>query len=332
MAGVQQLNAERDFSAEDGVRIACEEFAREAARSGNRPEALHEMIIAMHRVCSALTRAIAAGIPDKYVHQLAAVARETAALSPFVRRLQECPRGYAGDFETIEYILRQEVRAPPATAAYWIELHSLTSAIVQQHRNKVFAQAQKIAAQAVRSDRRGRILVLAAGSSPDIWLALPLLQNSEVSITVVDSDPDAIEYSRRRLASLHGKLRFIPENVLKVGPMLQSLGPFDLVLAGGLLDYLPTRHAAALIRTVVCELLAPDGRFFFTNMTSPNPYRGWMRHVANWRIFERSPDDMRSLVANACGEPVRVDIEADGTGLALFIECSRPHEKKASTS
>jgi hypothetical protein len=52
------------------------------------------------------------GVPPGRILQLVARAREVHARSPFVRRLQSWPRGYPGDFETVEYLLSQEVMAP----------------------------------------------------------------------------------------------------------------------------------------------------------------------------------------------------------------------------
>lgn len=312
-----------ELSPEHRLRTAVAEFTKEADRPADRHEALHDMIVAMHGVCGALTNAAASGVPDSHIHDLASGARQTAALSPFLARLQNRPRGYPGDFETIEYIMSQTVRAAPQTAGYWIELHSLTSGIVQQHRNKVAAQGRCIV-NAVRTAWSGaRILVLAAGSSPDVAEALPLLERAHASITLVDSDPDAIAFSRERLKSLGDRLVTISENVLKAESILKELGPFDLVVAGGLFDYLPSKYAKSLIRLALDDLLRYDGTFFFTNMVTPNPYHGWMRHVANWRVLERTPDECRQLVETSCTSEVRCDVSFDGTGLALLVSCTK---------
>lgn len=322
---------DRRDSATAGVRAASAAFGAYASTAADQPESLHHAIVAMHHVCGALAHAIAEGVPAKELHELASPARETAALSPFVRRLQEWPRGYQGDFETIEYIMQQKVMAAIGTPGYWIELHSLTSGIVQQHRNKVAAQALRIIQEASR-DSPTRILVLAAGSSPDLAIAAPVLRNCDVSITVVDSDPDAIAFSRERLSMLKDKVHFVSANVLNAIASLEPRAPFDLVLAGGLMDYLPPRHACGLVRSVASQLLAPGGSFFFTNMIHPNPYRGWMRHVANWRIFERSAQEIEEIVRTACGNSVDVETGTDGTGLALLVECRRTDRRHAAVN
>lgn len=309
--------------AEEALASAVAAFEAEASHRADRPGALHDMIVAMHGVCGELARACSIGVPDSRINELAAPARRIAALSPLVSRLQAWPRGYPGDFETVEYIMQQRVAVPAGTAGYWIELHSLTTGIVQQHRNKVTAQAAHIihAAQHERVTPV-RILVLAAGSSPDVTLAMPILKHANVEVTLVDSDPDAIAFSLVRLKPLQGKVHGVADNVFRAVPLMRSRGPFDLIVAGGLFDYLPTKYAVALVRTTE-SLLVDDGVFFFTNMLDPNPYHGWMRYVANWTLIERTRDDILSLVRAACGDGIHCEIDVDGTGLALLIKCRK---------
>ena len=47
--------------------------------------------------------------------------REAVRQSPFLQRAQDWPRGYQGDFETIEYILEAKNRAGENTLGYVVE-------------------------------------------------------------------------------------------------------------------------------------------------------------------------------------------------------------------
>ncbi len=175
------------------------------------------------------------------------------------------------------------MRALPRTLGFLIELHSLTSAIVQQHRNKVTAQASMLHAALTApstATEPSKVLILAAGSSPDLHALLPSIQNAHFEVTLVDSDPHAIKFSMDRLAPIQHRLTGITSNVFKAKKAARERGPFDLVLAGGLFDYLPDNFATSLINTIFEDYLKPSGRFFFTNMIAPNPYRGWMQHIA----------------------------------------------------
>ncbi|MFF8536936.1 hypothetical protein ACF07B_34080 [Streptomyces sp. NPDC015532] len=60
-----------------------------------------------------------------------------------------------------------------------------------------------------------------------------------------------------------------PGNVLRTAAhQAADHGPFDLVLAGGLFDYLEERFARALIRTTLSRLCRPGGTFYFSNIAS----------------------------------------------------------------
>ena len=297
-------------------------FENESERPGNRPGALHDVMVAMYGVAGALTHAEALGLPENEIHELVTSVRRISSLSPFMTRIQEWPRGYPGDFETIEYMLSQVVYAQPATFSYFLEFNVLASGIVQQHRNKVAAQARCII-EAIKcsSTRSPRILVLAAGGSPDVAEALVVLEHSNAIVFLVDSDPDAIALSQRRLDALGARLSTISLNVFKAESILKEAGPFDLIVAGGLFDYLSNMRAKALLRTIFFSLLQPNGILFFTNLVSQNPYRGWMRHVANWRVLERTPDECKELVMLAGMGDVECTISRDPTNLALFVKC-----------
>jgi extracellular factor (EF) 3-hydroxypalmitic acid methyl ester biosynthesis protein len=60
------------------------------------------------------------------------IIRTIAGESPFLKRAQEWPRGYEGDFETINYIINSKNLAPQNTFGYLIEDYFLNSDICKQ--------------------------------------------------------------------------------------------------------------------------------------------------------------------------------------------------------
>ena len=109
----------------------------------------------------------------------------------------------------------------------------------------------------------------------------------------------------------------MPGNVFTSIRTLATLGPFDLVLAGGLFEYLPDRHSVSLLRMTFERLLAARGHFFFTNIALGNPYRVWIEYLADWHLIHRTPHDIQNLALEA-GIRTPVNIERDPTGLALL--------------
>lgn len=282
-----------------------------------------DVVAAMHSVCAMIAAAERKGCDQSAIRTAATLAREAHALSPFVYRLQTWPRGYPGDFETIEYLLSQRVRAPQGTLGFWIEYYALSTLIAQQHRNKVSAQAREVR-RVLKAGGPARVLVIAAGSCPDLAEVLGLLQERECRIVLNDGDPDALAFSLARLADAQHRLHAVPGNVIRSVGRLAQHGPFDLVLAGGLFDYLPDRAADVLVRAVWQRLLAPGGRFFFTNLGRRNPYRVWMEYLADWRLIERSEAELLQLVTSACGTEAVCSTELDATRLTWLVSVDRP--------
>src|ERR1700731_1252092 len=73
-----------------------------------------------------------------------APSREVFATSSFMRRCQRWPRGYAGDFETIEYLAAGTNYSLSGSIGWYFEEINLQSPIAQQHRNKLDHQAKEI--------------------------------------------------------------------------------------------------------------------------------------------------------------------------------------------
>src|SRR5581483_12083216 len=65
--------------------------------------AMHDTIAHMHALCAALTITRSIDITETKRALLPAI--EVHRESPFVRRLCDWPRGYPGDFETVEILM-----------------------------------------------------------------------------------------------------------------------------------------------------------------------------------------------------------------------------------
>jgi SAM-dependent methyltransferase len=226
--------------------------------------------------------------------------RELHSLSPFIARCQQWPNGYQGDYETIEYLVAQKNFCPVGSAQYWLEEYALGSVISQQHRNKISAQAAEILEQAIIGMQQGktqRILVIACGGCSDIYRIRHILATMPITIVLNDIDEAAIKYSLERLTPVLGdKIEVVHGNILLKLKGLAKLGPFDLVLTGGLYDYLTDRQAAKLTRFSIEHLLSKDGVFLFTNLGVGNPLRAWIEYVADWHMNYRTEEGIEDIL------------------------------------
>ncbi len=241
--------------------------------------------------------------------------RAIAARSPFLHRAQNWPRGYPGDFQTIEYILNGINNAPGGTLAYMIEEYFLDSAICQQHRNKVQAQAELI--NAVLCSKRGcNILSVGCGSSADLESNKELLKSAASRITLADSDAEALEHSRQRIGAGGFSLSLLHGNILRI--IHRITDKFDLIIIGGVFDYLDDKMVRSIIGKLAA-LLLPGGKLFFTNIADGNPYRVSMEYLADWHLIERSEEDLRELIRHSGAVFVSESIRRDETTLACLV-------------
>lgn len=296
-------------------------------------DGLHMAISLSHRLQLAIRELQHQGwTRAEIVHRLAD-ARVVHAESPFIRRLQDWPRGYPGDFETIEYLMQQQNRAAPGRLSYWLEQYALDSALAQQHRNKADLQARTIVETVCATgDREARVLILAAGSSPDVRQVQSILAGQRFRAVLLDQDADALAFSRTHLSRLDDRLTFVKRNVVRGLQDVRPMGPFDLVLAGGLFDYLSRRAATMVLGCAHAHLLTPGGRFVFTNIAESNLYRPWMEHMADWMLIHRTEAEVRDLATRAGFEPAQVIVERERTGLTYIVDCRQVERREGSGS
>jgi extracellular factor (EF) 3-hydroxypalmitic acid methyl ester biosynthesis protein len=282
-------------------------------------QVFHATVAAIHGICEALVLCEGAGVSPEELRERLIPIRQIHARSPFMRRLQEWPRSYAGDFETIEWLWRAEncAQGPFARA---LEAYALTSAIAQQHRNKVAFQASCML-EAQQRHWPCRVLSLACGSSPDLRSIVPYVRPA-TTFVLCDSDAGALEYSHTHLDSIAKQCVLVQGRVPFALRSVRRHGPFHLIVAGGLFDYLPNNIVERTLVLAFESLLTEEGRLVFTNLAKGNPFRVWLEYVADWPLLERSEADLLAL-AEGAGLGASMTLTRDATGLAILASISR---------
>lgn len=249
------------------------------------------------------------------------VPRNIYSQSPFVKRLQDWPKGYPGDFETVEYICNCKNNAQPHSLEYYIEEYSLRSDIAQQHRNKVAIQSNYLI-NAIREKKDASILIAGCGSAADVRNIQHKIANDPFQIVFNDMDKDAIEFSKASLISqIIEKSRFENMNILKlVVNEIKNQEKYDLVLFGGVFDYLQDRTIIFLLENIYKEMLNPGGKIVFTNIKSGNPFRTWIEYFGNWKLIERSRCDCMRLCEKSGILKENILLFYESTGLTQIVE------------
>jgi SAM-dependent methyltransferase len=312
--------SERRENAVEELQQFVYDFMRLEHGQMREEELYHRLLAVVHQICAAILRCEQAQLERDEILPILEPVRLVHARSPFVNRLQKWPRGYPGDFETVEYLVRGENHAEDPVARS-CEAYALSRAIAQQHRNKVQHQAARIIRTMVSNPGHTRIASIACGSCPDLRTLLPQLPELAGEIWLNDLDRGAIEFSRAALRSIEAKCIFRESDAITFARRMPR-NAFDLVMAGGLFDYLDERPATLLIRMAYMAL-APGGTFFFTNIAAGNPYRTLIEYFGDWKLKERTEDEMIAFCEAAGISRSNVSIRREETGLALLIEVTK---------
>jgi 2-polyprenyl-3-methyl-5-hydroxy-6-metoxy-1,4-benzoquinol methylase len=197
-----------------------------------------------------------------------------------------------------------------------MEWYALNCPIAQQHRNKLAWQHKLIANV---SSSGGKILSVGCGGCADVALRPEATLNADY--VLLDFDADALNLAKQRLR-LARSVATINKDAISGLRELIRLGPYDLILCGGLFDYLPDHAIVRLLRQLGGSGLNAGGRLAFTNVSRSNEFRVWMEFLADWKLIHRSPNDVERIVSQAgiSGRSFRIDF--DPTGLALLCELS----------
>ena len=261
------------------------------------------------------------GWPADRIRECLAPSRQIFATSSFMRRCQEWPRGYQGDFETVEYLAAGINKSVPGTLGWQFEEILLHSPVVQQHRNKLLHQSVEIDRVLTRS-KMARFLSIACGGCLDWMPLLPRLSHFAGDIVLNDCDAAALQLAEERMRSASTRYCLAPGNIIRLTKHLIGGSRFDLVIAGGLFDYLSDRAIVVLLREVSQGLLAPGGKFLFTNIAAGNPWRPLMEYGSNWRLIERSERRILEICGEAGIGERSISMTREPTGLTLITAVS----------
>jgi hypothetical protein len=244
--------------------------------------------------------------------------------STYIRHIQEWPRGYAGDFLAINMVVDRDERAEPGTLGGILGRYALGITIAEQHREKLRIQAGMIR-ETCRRVRGARIVSVACGSARDMEQGQDEIRESGARVTLVDFDQGALDDALGRLHAVRDQLMPVLSDVRRLPRLMRALteagGRADLVYAGGLFDYLPEGIVRRVLKPLADDLLAEGGTLMFTNIAPGNPWKAWMETMGNWRLIERTEEEMGALLLHTGLEGQR--LERDPSGLAWIARARK---------
>ncbi|UCE72408.1 MAG: class I SAM-dependent methyltransferase [Nitrospiraceae bacterium] len=281
-------------------------------------ELYHKVVSSMHELCYAILDAEKNGASQNEIEAIIKPARDIHSRSVFINRLQEWPRKYTGDFETVEYLCDLHNKSHYGTVEYYIEEYALNASIAQQHRNKLHYQSGIMLDTLLNGRNDKKVLSLGCGGCRDILSIEKYIRDIHSDIFINDIDNEALELSKTRLSRLKG-LHPVTGNIIQALRKMEAPGPFDLIVTGGLFDHMSDKHLSFFLKQALNKLLKTDGTLLFANAAEGNPFRVWMEYLANWKLNYRSEECITELLRAAGYGDKAVTMKRDETGLTFLV-------------
>jgi extracellular factor (EF) 3-hydroxypalmitic acid methyl ester biosynthesis protein len=254
--------------------------------------------------------------------------------SPFAHRTYHKPIGYAGDYEMMNMIHRNQ---PEGRSLYEKLIHLL---LVSQWparsvRNRIAHLGENIVNETARLARAGKIArILNVGCGP-AWEIQNFLRETQLSnqaeFTLVDFNEETLLHAGQKL--VEAKRQFsrqtqIRTQQISVYELLkrtqrrsEDAEKFDLIYCAGLFDYLAPDTCRALIE-LWFDSLSPGGLLLIANMTDTKPFRHFIEFILDWQLIYRNNAEILSLVPERCRETTNVI--AEPTSVNLFLHIRKP--------
>lgn len=256
--------------------------------------------------------------------------------APFGHRTFHKPLGFAGDYEMMDMIYRNQ---PEGRSLYekLIHLLLLSQWPAQSVRNRVTHLNKSLIseiARVARAGRRARILNVGCGPARELQNFLrdsPL--SHEMDCTLLDFNQETLHYASSKLNELkrqHARRGRIGTANISVNQLLRRAvrqgdlglnGPFDLIYCAGLFDYLAENTCRELVN-LFYQNIAPGGLVLVANMDDSKPFRNFIEFVLDWQLIYRQAPAIEQFAPPAARAARQV--VGEGAWGNLFLHVRRP--------
>ncbi len=245
-------------------------------------------------------------------------------LTQTAERFYSKPRGYAGDFFTIECIYRNEPSGSGRLGPLLDECF-LDGYPAKAVRNRRGLLADEIRRTVRETSGEVRIASLACGPAREVFDVFETMDDADrLNVTLLDIDSEALAFvaDRAKEQECHDRINAVSANLvyLALGRQKLELPPQHLVYSIGLIDYFNDKLVLRLI-DYIYSLIEPGGRVILGNFHPNNVDRAFMDHILDWKLIHRTEDDMDRLFATSKFGRNCTRFRFEQEGINLFAEC-----------
>ncbi|HAR63783.1 MAG TPA: hypothetical protein DF296_00075 [Candidatus Margulisbacteria bacterium] len=216
--------------------------------------------------------------------------------SAFCKYTFDKPRGYAGDFEAMEYIWNGKIN--PDMHRYLgttevgrvINAFTLDSANCRANESRVYRFKDIISKSAYK-----KVASIGSGSAIEIREFLKEHPTNEKSFFLYEQDKDAIRRVKQKVTNFNPDIHYFRGNIIKT--ILKDQNKYDLIYSSGLFDYFNIDSSTRLV-AALWNKLEDGGSLIITNAHPNNPTKLWMEYVGDWYLIYKTNSEMYSLADN----------------------------------
>ncbi len=244
--------------------------------------------------------------------------------SVFAERSYTKPRGYAGDFEMMSIIYRDDATGKTIFSRCMekaMQLHPEPGAV----RNRVSYLKTKILNVVETIPTRLNLLAVACGPAVEIREAVKEINPKDlerIDFYLLDQDVAALREAEKgirvecmKLGVKEPRIHLLNINlktVIKEG--LDVPVSFDLIYSAGLFDYF-TDPIARRVAEVLWGKVNDDGKLVIGNFNSTTPNKFGMLSLFDWHLILRTEEQMKELYKFS---NTRVSTEFEPNGINIF--------------
>lgn len=248
--------------------------------------------------------------------------------APFANRAYFKPRGYAGDYEMMNHLYRDE-GAGKSLFDQCLQRYFIDEPAGQAVKNRGYYLLSKIENLTKRTPnaKKFRVVSIASGPAMEVQLFLEkrnFKENCQYEFHFIDQDEESLKHAQRQIHSIE---RFVKsgfefnfhnlaiKNIIGKGI---PHGKFDLVYSAGLFDYF-TEPVATAAASKFLDATNDSGQVVIGNFSKDNPSTLIMEYFLDWYLIYRSPEDLHRIFSPA-GKVVTVEKEPLGINLFAVLE------------
>jgi extracellular factor (EF) 3-hydroxypalmitic acid methyl ester biosynthesis protein len=246
------------------------------------------------------------------------------------------PLGYAGDYEMMNIIYRNEFEGRDLFSQVMNKLDcEAPAARAVRNRRDYFCKKITQVYQSVPDGGTCKVVSVACGPCVEMAEFLKSLaafkRQVKTELIAMDQDPNAIQDAGQRLTPLSEPFDDLTVHVMKNNIKELILGrkkenaiysQADLIYTAGLCDYLSAGAVNRLAKELY-SFLKPGGTLIAGNFGPYNPQRFKMEYGSEWFLIHRTEGEIRDF-ARGLPEDAAITVEKEPEGVNLFLNVRKP--------